>query len=233
MSYSERAGDAAGLAEVLSDIARTLQAEPDVETTLGAIVKSAVSHVDGAEYAGISLVERKGRIRTVVPTDELVIQIDKLQYLYHEGPCVDSIAEHETHRTSDLATESRWPRFAPAATGMGVRSMLSYRLFVSATTLGALNMYSIRPDAFTEETEQNGRMFATHAAIALVGAQTEAQLHAALEHRDLIGMAKGILMHRHDIDAVHAFRMLTEASQHSNMKLRDVAGWLVEHRANL
>ncbi|MFI5615601.1 GAF and ANTAR domain-containing protein [Amycolatopsis sp. NPDC051903] len=173
------------------------------------------------------------RIRTVAPTDELVSEIDALQYRFREGPCVDAIGDHEIYRTGDLAGEHRWSRFAPAAAKTGVRSMLSYRLFISATTLGGLNLYSTGTDAFSDETEQNGRMFAAHAAIALVGAQTEAHLHAAMESRDVIGMAKGILMQRHDVDPARAFRLLVDASQHGNMKLHDVAGWLVEHRRDL
>jgi hypothetical protein len=49
------------LSTALSDIARTLHAEPDVDSTLAAIVKAAVDHVDGAQYAGISLIEGQRR----------------------------------------------------------------------------------------------------------------------------------------------------------------------------
>ncbi|MEU0530131.1 GAF and ANTAR domain-containing protein [Amycolatopsis tolypomycina] len=217
----------------LSSIARTLQAEPDVDSTLAAIVKAAVDHVDGAEQAGISLVERGRAIRTVAPTDDAVTAIDEVQYRTGQGPCLDAIAEHQVFSTGDLAAEDRWPAFARAAAGFGVRSMLSYRLFVTENTLGALNLYSRTRDAFSRQTQEDGRLFATHAAIALVGAQTEAQLTAAIESRDVIGMAKGILMQRHDVDAVAAFRMLVESSQHSNMKLHQVAAWLVDHRQDL
>ncbi|MFJ7217406.1 GAF and ANTAR domain-containing protein [Amycolatopsis sp. NPDC098790] len=222
-----------GLAEALGEIARTLQAEPDVDTTLAAIVKAAVDHIDGAAHAGISLAERGGQIRTVAPTDDLVTRIDQLQYRTREGPSVNAIAEHEIFRADDLATEARWPTFAPAAAEAGIRSMLSYRLFTTDTTLGALNLYSTEQFAFSEQTAHDGRMFATHAAIALAAASTEANLRMAVEHRDTIGMAKGLLMQAHDVDPVHAFRMLVEASQHSNMKLHQVAAWLVEHRRDL
>jgi hypothetical protein len=37
-------------------------------------------------------------------------------------------------------------------------------------------------------------------------------------------------MHEHDLDPAVAFCMLIEASQASNMKLRDIAAWLVIHR---
>ncbi|MEV6905244.1 GAF and ANTAR domain-containing protein [Amycolatopsis sp. NPDC051372] len=220
------------LSSVLGAIARTLQAEPDVETTLGAIVKAAVDHVDGAEYAGISLVE-DGRIRAVAPTSEVVPMIDEIQHRTGQGPCLDAIARHDVFRTGNLLDERRWPAFAPDAAETGIRSMLSYRLFILHDTLGALNLYSTQVDAFSDRTEKDGKEFATHAAIALAGAQTEAQLHAAIESRDVIGMAKGILMQRHDLDPVQAFRLLVESSQASNLKLHDVAAWLVGHRREL
>ncbi len=218
------------LGATLGVIARRMQAEADVASTLVAIVHAAVDHVAGAQYAGISLVERGRPVRTVAPTDDVVSAIDEVQYRTQQGPCLDAIAEHQVFRTGDLAVEDRWPAFVPAAVEFGVRSMLSYRLFISDSTLGALNLYSRARDAFSDDTLDDGRLFATHAAIALVGAQTEAHLHLAIEHRDVIGMAKGILMNRHDLDAVQAFRMLVEASQDTNLKLHQVADWLVEHR---
>ncbi|MFD0203336.1 MULTISPECIES: GAF and ANTAR domain-containing protein [Saccharothrix] len=207
----------ASLGATLGAIARTLQAEPDVESTLAAIVKAAVDHVPGAQYAGIALVERGRKVRTVAPTGDVVATIDEVQFRTGQGPCLDAIAEHRVFRTGDLIAEDRWPAFTPEAAATGLRSMLSYRLFVSDTTLGALNLYSRARDAFGDQADDDGRLFAAHAAIALAGAQTEAQLHLAIESRDVIGMAKGILMHRHDIDAVQAFRMLVESSQRTHV----------------
>jgi hypothetical protein len=132
------------LSGVLGAVARTLQAEPDVDTTLAAIVKAAVDHVPGAEYAGISMVERGRRIRTVAPTAEVVSTIDEVQYRTGQGSCLNGIAEHEVFRTGDLTSESRWPLFTPAAAATGMRSMLAYRLFVTDTTLGSLNLYSTK-----------------------------------------------------------------------------------------
>lgn len=222
-------GSFRGLAETLSSVARTLQAEPDVESTLRAIVKAAADHIAGAEYAGISLCER-GKIRTVAPTAGIVEVIDQLQYDFHEGPCIDAIAEHQTYRVGNVGDEARWRRFGPAAAKNDIHSLLSYRLFVTDRTLGALNLYSSRVDAFDQQTEEDGRLFATHAAIALIGAQREAQLGIAIENRDIISTAKGILMERHDIDAAVAFRMLVEASQSTNVKLHQTAVWVVENR---
>ena len=217
------------LAEILSSVARKMQAEHDVETTIDALVRAALQHIPGAEYAGVSLLT-KGHLQTVAPTNDLVVQVDRLQYRTGEGPCMDAIREQHTYRTGDLRSEERWPAFAPAAADTGIFSMLSFRLFVTETTLGSLNLYSSEKAAFSEQAEVDGRLFASHAAIALVGAQTEAQLHQAIETRDIIGTAKGILMERHGVNQAAAFAMLVEASQASNLKLNNVATWLVEHQ---
>ena len=50
-----------------------------------------------------------------------------------------------------------------------------------------------------------------------------AQLLKAVESRDVIGQAKGILMERQKITAGEAFDALRLASQHSNIKLVDIA----------
>jgi AmiR/NasT family two-component response regulator len=50
----------------------------------------------------------------------------------------------------------------------------------------------------------------------------------ALASREMIGQAQGILMERERISAEQAFDVLRRASQHLNLKLRDVAQRLVD-----
>jgi hypothetical protein len=104
-----------------------------------------------------------------------------------------------------------------------VQSILALRLFIEETTLGALNLYSRRDDAFDDEARAVGAVFAAHAAVALSTAQHEAQMDEALASRDLIGQAKGILMARERVTSDKAFEMLRDASQRLNVKLRDLA----------
>ena len=59
-------------------------------------------------------------------------------------------------------------------------------------------------------------------AVAALQRQVE-QLQLALETRDVIGQAKGILMERFRITADEAFDLLRAASQHSNRKLNALA----------
>lgn len=73
------------------------------------------------------------------------------------------------------------------------------RLFAREDTLGALNLYSSERDAFDEEDSAVASVFAAHAAVALATAQREEQLEGKAHSRDVIGMAKGIVMARQKV----------------------------------
>src|SRR5690348_9007058 len=182
------------LAEVLGDLARSLQDEQDVDQLLNEIAVAAVDTVPGAEHAGLMVVEARRNVTTRAVTAELVTQVDQAQYRTGEGPCLNAMYEQHTVRLSDMATDSRWPNFSREALATGVRSMLSFQLYVIRDNLGALNLYSSRVAAFTDESEQVGLLFAAHAAVAMAGARRQENLVRALTLRDLIGQAKGILM---------------------------------------
>lgn len=159
----------------------------------------------------------------MLPGDDWVVSLDTAQYETGQGPCLDAAYEHRTVRVDDFATEQRWPKFCQRARELGAGSLLSLQLFVRGDNMAALNLYSSQAGAFADESEQIGLIFASHAAVALAGARTQEPLRIAVDSRDIIGQAKGILMERFKITADEAFRVLTKASSESNMKLRDVA----------
>lgn len=211
-----------GLARALSELAREMQAEPDTAGLLQRIAEAAITEIEGTEYAGISLIAGN-RVRTEAATDELVRQIDKQQYQLGEGPCLNSLREEVTVRSDDLDHEDRWPRFVAAAKKHGVQSVLCVQLFVDGDNLGALNMFATRAHAFDHHDETVAMLLASHAAIAMKGSAVEHNLRVALESRDTIGQAKGILMERFKISPGAAFDLLVAASQRTHHKLRDVA----------
>lgn len=234
MSQEMAGGGSGSLGQVLSVAAENMSGSRSgsEEDTLALIVRGAVATVPGAEHAGVSLLRSDGSIISYTPSSETVSEVDQLQSTYREGPCVTALWDEHTVVVHDLTAESsRWPRFAPEAASQGVASMLSFQLFTRGDTLGALNLYSGKPESFTLEAQNLGGLFASHAAIALAGAQHVTQLHQAMASRDLIGQAKGMLMERFDLDAAAAFAMLVNSSQHTNMKLVDVARWLTGETA--
>jgi AmiR/NasT family two-component response regulator len=90
-----------------------------------------------------------------------------------------------------------------------------------------LNLYSTDQDEIDADAESIADLFAAHAAIALRKVREIEGLHRALESRELIGQATGIVMERYTIDADAAFAFLLRASSHGNLKLRDVAERLI------
>jgi GAF domain-containing protein len=211
------------LADVLSQTARALTRPRSLNDTLDAITQSAVDTVPGADYAGILIIGPKGKIESVARTDQLVVDADRAQQETAEGPCLSAIRKQSTFTIDDMQQEKRWPRFRARALDLGVRSMLSYQLFVSDESLGALNLFSREAHAFDDDSQHVGLLFASHAAIALKGAQREKQLNQTLVTRDLIGQAKGILMERHKLSPDDAFALLVQSSQNANVKITEVA----------
>ncbi len=227
------------LAETFSDIARRLYRAETVEETLEEIAELACQTVPGCDSAGISLV--RGRVvETPAQTDSVVGDLDALQSEVGQGPCLDAIHEHGTFYAEDLSSEERWPTFAPKAVEKGMASLLSYRLFIEEDdsgerTMGALNLYSKKHAAYDEAAREVGSILASHASVALAAAQALARekdqvvnLQQALASRDVIGQAKGILMERERLTADQAFDVLRRASQHVNLKLKEVAERVTE-----
>ena len=102
--------------------------------------------------------------------------------------------------------------------------MMGFLLYTTGKdNLGALNMYSARPDAFTARSEQVGWLLASHAAVALASARHAENMEFALRSSRAIGEAIGIVMVQRKISESAAFDLLRSSSQRSNMKLRDLA----------
>lgn len=206
----------------LSELARDLEAEPDMAALLQRITDATVIEIDAAEHAGISLVEQR-QVTTQAATSDLVRAVDDRQLRLQEGPCLSALREQITVRLDDSRHEDRWPRFAAAAAELGVQSMLSVQLFVEGDNLGALNVYAPTAHAFDDDDEATAIMLAAHAALAMKDRRAQTNLRIAVESRDIIGQAKGILMERYKIDSGAAFDLLVHASQRTQRKLRDVA----------
>ena len=224
---AEPRGHDVELAEIFADVARALLEEHDVEGTLDRICALAVRTIDACEAAGISIASGP-RISSLSTSDALPRILDDIQSETQEGPCVDAIKEHEVFMTGTLSEEARWPEFSHRAHDeTGVQSILSLRLFASEDTMGALNLYSTKADAFDDQDVATGSVFAAHAAVALASAQREAQLEDKATSRDVIGMAKGIIMARQHVSDDEAFAILRRASQRMNVKIRELADRVV------
>jgi GAF domain-containing protein len=220
------------LAQRMSELAIGLRDEDNRDGTLRAIVHGALELVPAASWAGICLTQGK-RVTLEASSHDLVAELEQLQSDDGDRPCASAIRQQRTVHVTDLAKPGQpWPRFAATALERGIRSMMALPLFLRRETLGALNLYAAQPHAFAPDAQIVAELLAQHAAVALAGATREHHLNAALVNRDVLGQAKGVLMQRDRLTAPQAFQLLVRASQDTNMKIADVARWLITDTEN-
>lgn len=211
-------------------MARKLDREATQEQTLQQVVELAATVVHGTDYAGVTVLRRNGQLDSPAYTDPVVVEIDQAQFQEQEGPSLEGDTDELILGVADTAAEQRWPRFTERARKLGVRSLLSCRLLGEHGPLGSLNFYAESPRAFDDAAVQAAAIYSAHAALAMSQAALVDSLSAAVESRQTIGEATGLLMERYGVTSPQAFQMLVRASQHLNIKLRYVAEMVVETR---
>lgn len=214
--------------EATGELSKLLLEETKLETTLLGIGHLATSVIPACEEAGVTL-ESHGNVTARITTGETAERVDAYQYGIEEGPCMAAADSRRPLLIEDMASENRWPRFASFATEQGVKSSYAIPMTLNGEMIGVLNLYSI-DDAFGPPDEEIGVRFAEQAAMAVSHAATSNKtkamidhLYRALETRDVIGAAVGIMMHRDRSTMAAAFARLKEMSQHENLKLYEVA----------
>ncbi|MGY1723662.1 GAF domain-containing protein [Blastococcus sp. SYSU DS0533] len=225
------------LAGVFARMSGLLLSEETVGTSLSLLSSLAQESVTGSCGAGISVIEGRRRVSSG-STDDRVRDADALQYELDEGPCLAAAAAREVVRVDDLRQERRWPRWAGAAGALGLRAALSAPLVAGDAALGAIKVYADRPGAFDRRSEQLLTLFSAQAAFLVANVQAHDRarrlsegMRQAVRDRDLVGMAKGVLMGRHAVDEDTAMRMLVSRSRDQGGHLADTARAVVDSAA--
>jgi len=198
----------------------------DLDATLQNITNAAVEVLPGADYASVSIRHPDGTLDSYAVTGKVIVALDDRQYELREGPCYDGATDEAFVASGDLMTDPRYPRYGPTAAKAGIRSQAAVRLFENGKTIGALNIFSEQPGAFSS-VETLGRLFTHQAAVALAYSVEVRGLNEAVRSRTRIGQAVGIVMERYKMPEHQAFAFLTRMSQQSNVKLRRIAEELV------
>ena len=200
-----------------------------LEEVLQEFVKITKDAVPGADEVSNTLV-RDDKGWTAAYTGRLALDADELQYERGYGPCMDAGRTGTVLLIDDTRVETRWPDYTAHVAARGVLSSLSVPLPIQTDVIGALNIYSREPSAFSPEAVEIAEELAGHVAVAVGNAiaVTEAttlveQMRRAMDSRSIIDQAMGVIMAQNRCDADAAFAILTRASQNRNIKLREIA----------
>ncbi|MER7700500.1 GAF and ANTAR domain-containing protein [Streptomyces sp. NPDC096095] len=208
----------------------------DTETLddfLRALARSALLLSPTADGCGVTL-ERRNRPLTVASAGVSAPPLDEAQYGQDDGPCLQALREGREVGVSDMCEENRWKDYPAFAVAAGTRSSLSLPIAAHSHTAGALNLYSPKQNGFADADLHGLRALAAQAtgAVALAQRLSDSRtftddLEAALRSRSVIDQAVGIVMNQRRCSSQEALGALRTASQHRNVKLRDLCAQLV------
>lgn len=219
----------ADLSSGLTSLSGLLLSREKLDAVLELVVSVTSRALPHAVGVSVTLARDTG-FATPVYSNELSRRVDEWQYAAFEGPCLDAARTGAIFRAPVLATDERWPAFGAMAEREGVRSILAIPFRPMGEPIGTLNIYSAEKDGFDDEEFASAKLFAEQAAVVIANsvAYTAAvaandQLREALESREVIGRATGILMEREGCSAEDAFEILRAVSMRTNRKVRQVA----------
>jgi len=152
-----------------------------------------------------------------------------------EGPSDEAYISGALVTADDVTTDHRWPTLARNAAAGAVRSVLAVPVQEGDTVTGVVNVYSGQVRAFGAVGRRIGQLTAAAVAGVLQAvAEREsmqalaANLERALTSRAIIDQAKGMIMARLGVDANDAFARMVTVSSRLNVKVRYLAGLIVE-----
>jgi len=178
------------LASVLVDFARTLTSDFSIQTILDHLVDHVVEviPVDGA---GVLLMSSDTEHHFVAASDDVILDVEALQMDLQEGPCLQAYRSGLHVAVRDLARDTTFTRFSPAATQAGLGAVYSFPLRLDDRQLGALELYAKAPLDLSQPDLVGAQILADVAAAYLFNAQaredarevarTSAELAATLQ----------------------------------------------------
>jgi hypothetical protein len=233
-------------ADALAELTDSLSPGEPREVLLARIAGRVVTLMSGADAATVTLFV-DGRPSTVAATEQSLVRLDEAQYAAMDGPCLEALRTEAVVRADRARMSERWPAFGDVAREIGIGTSLSCPLFLPADDVvtsrraldhrlsGALNVWSFQCGAFDPVESALVAMFTSAMSSVILtaarwaAAQRQADgLLTALENRDAIATAKGIVMARHNLGVEDAFRWLVDASQRTNRKIRDLASLIID-----
>ncbi|WP_378738985.1 GAF and ANTAR domain-containing protein [Nocardia brasiliensis] len=106
---------------------------------------SAAVRLTGADGAAVAVLSSSTQVRELVyATNATAQQIDELQFVVGEGPCVDAYRDDRGELWPDLtlaAAAARWPAFTPDVLALGVRAAFAFPVPGVQRPIGVLELY--------------------------------------------------------------------------------------------
>ena len=212
----------------------------EVESFLGEVTHEFMRSIDGHQrgIGWAATFHNRGDVHpdahpiahTIAAGSEVARAADREQCSFEDGPVLEAMRSGDFVHLADTARDRRWPGYASAAAGHGVRSLLSVPIAATAGSSAAINLYASTPHAFTSEDIVRTRAYALEVGRALrvvlrvaERAEASAELAVAQSSMVLMDLAVGTLMADYGLSREVALQYLRTVAKHNNQGLRDAA----------
>jgi GAF domain-containing protein len=173
-------------------------------------------------------------LRSVAASDERFAHLEDLQIQHDQGLCIDAFETQGLVGAEDLSGDHRWPLFCAAAIQRQVRAVLASPLPYNQDAVGVVAVLSESRRPSSPEGELALLAFTDLAALLIASMmQSEErtglalQLQGALDSRQVIEQAEGVLMKRHSLPARSAYDRLRAQARTERRKLSLVCAEVV------
>lgn len=199
--------------------------------------------VDGAVLAIVS----GGDFYSVGSSGHGVAALAGLQFTYGEGPGLEAVESCVPVLVADLAGPGtrRWPVYAHAAAGWGVRSVFALPVTVAGFPVGVLTLYRRTPGRLTGGVLIGAFLAAElavlplldligtdmHAAVNDVGSSAWEELGAMMKSE--VYQAAGVVIAQLGVPPAEAMVRLRAHAFVTGLSISDVAYQILDHRLHL
>ena len=211
------------LVVAMTRVVRDVDHRAPIDEVLLELTVGATRVFPEVDEAAVHVTHQDGQIDTLALTGPLARDLSDLQGRLREGPTYDAVTGEDTVVLHDVRAADRWSRYTAEATRLGLLAQTSIRLYGRTRTAGTPTFFSTRTPAFSEDTQAVAQVYAGHVGAVLSRAQADDAWMRAVDTRQVIGQATGMLMERHRVSADEAFSQLRKMSTTTNTKLNEVA----------
>lgn len=224
--------DAAALALTLIEITNSVTQGAETIEIFTELAEKCVNLLPVAA-AGILLRDVSGTLQVIGASSPSAHLLDLFQVQNEQGPCLECTMTGMPIADVELGPDGPWPRFAELVRAQGFNAVYALPLRSRDVTVGALNL-------FAREELSPGRLvvaqaLADTATLSLLQVDPHVDLqivirriHLAVESRNTLEQAQGMIAQRFQIDAEEALMRLRDVSERTSLTLVAVATAVVQ-----
>jgi len=183
--------------------------------------------------AGILLRDVTGTLQVIGASSPSAHLLDLFQVQNEQGPCLECTMTGTPVTDVELSPTGRWPRFAALASSQGFSAVYALPLRSRDVTVGALNLFAREPLSASRLVVAQALADTATLSLLQVDPHIDLQIvvrriHMAVESRNTLEQAQGMIAQRFGIDAEAALARLQDVSERTDLSLVEVATAVIQ-----